>query len=99
MQLMVLSHNKNIDNNKLTIEQWKSKLQEEVAELIEAETTKDITEEVLDVLQVCIGIIDFLVEKKAVNIKAAIQKHLKKLSRRGWRAKKLIVFGVFEWMD
>lgn len=99
MQLMVLSHNKNIDNNKMDIEQWKEKLLEETMEVIEAKNTKNITEEVLDVLQVCIGILDFLVEKKAVNIKAAVQRHLKKLRSRGWRAKKLIVFQVFRWMD
>ncbi|GIW49183.1 MAG: hypothetical protein KatS3mg079_659 [Caloramator sp.] len=75
-----------------------SKLHEEVEEVsteiikhaTEKEDTKEkIAEETLDVIQVCIGILDKL-EKEGIDIAKEIEKHNMKLLRRGWRYKEVV---------
>ncbi|EPY6430844.1 MazG nucleotide pyrophosphohydrolase domain-containing protein [Clostridium sporogenes] len=65
-------------------------------EAIQEGDKEHIAEEVLDVIQVAIGMLDTLEEEK-YSLKQIICKHLKKLRKRGWRSKKLIVFQVFNW--
>ncbi|WP_243152592.1 hypothetical protein [Clostridium sporogenes] len=84
VQLMVL-------DKKDTWEKQADKLVEETKEVLEA-----IQEEVLDVIQVAIGMLDTL-EEEGYSLKQRICKHLKKLRKRGWKTKKLIVFQVFNW--
>lgn len=75
-----------------------SKLHEEIEEVsceiikhaTEKEDTKEkIAEETLDVIQVCIGILDKL-EQEGIDIPNAIEKHNMKLLRRGWRYKEVV---------
>ena len=76
-----------------------NKLLEEVEELKRAISLGDkenVAEEALDVLQVCIGMLDTL-EMEGYTLKPLICKHLKKLRSRKWRTKKLIIFQVFNW--
>ncbi len=92
VQLMVL-------DKKDTWEKQAGKLLEETKEVLEAiqeENKEHIAEEVLDVIQVAIGMLDTL-EEEGYSLKERICKHLKKLRKRGWRSKKLIVFQVFNW--
>lgn len=92
MQLMVL-------DKKDTWEKQADKLVEETKEVLEAIQEGDkehIAEEVLDVIQVAIGMLDTL-EEEGYSLKKSICKHLKKLRKRGWKTKKLIVFQVFNW--
>ncbi|WP_027309306.1 hypothetical protein [Caloramator sp. ALD01] len=74
------------------------KLHEEVDELscelikhvTEKEETKlKIAEETLDVIQVCIGILDKL-EKEGIEIAKEVEKHNMKLLKRGWRYKSVV---------
>lgn len=97
MQLPVLSHNSSIDNNKMTIDLFKDKLMEEANEVLEAKSTEHLAEEILDVVQVCIGMLDNLDNRKGLKIQAAVNKHLKKLSKRGWNIKKLILINPINW--
>lgn len=90
MKLMILNkvvgHNKKkIDNSKTTWEDWKKKIVEEVDELIDAIREKDrvhMVEEVLDILQCCIGILAKLA-REGVSIDQGIHLHNKKLIDRG----------------
>ncbi|NHI49117.1 hypothetical protein FDE94_14975 [Clostridium botulinum] len=87
-----------IDNRKLTLEEMVSKLQEEVTELKEAIKNKDnidhIAEEAWDCLQLSAETIDKLEEQHNINLKESLNKHHKKLNKRGWKAKKAIFFQV-----
>lgn len=92
MQLMVL-------DKKDTWEKQADKLAEETKEVLEAvqeENKEHIAEEVLDVIQVAIGMLDTLEEEK-YSLKQMICKHLKKLRKRGWKSKKMIILQVFNW--
>lgn len=101
MKLMVLrkvtEHSgRKIDTYKLTWEDWKNKLNEEVDELVEALHSKNkiaIMEEVLDVIQVCVGIIAKLF-KEGMVIEQGIYKHNKKLVNRGCEAGAEVKFSV-----
>lgn len=96
MQLPVLDHNKEIDNSKMTIEDWKNKLQEETKEVVQAKSTAELAEEVLDVVQVCIGIISYLIEKRGLKLKYEVNRHVKKLKNRGWKVRKWIMINVIK---
>ncbi|KGK88014.1 hypothetical protein [Clostridium sp. HMP27] len=94
MKLMVLSHNDNLkqDNNTWSWNDIKEKHQEEAAELIQALTEKDnyqIAEEVLDEIQVCIGILDKL-QRDGLNIEQMVLRHNKKLVNRNWKDKGVV---------
>ncbi|MBN3352672.1 hypothetical protein CF087_18770 [Clostridium botulinum] len=101
MQLMILEYSTKlgIDNRKLTLENFVDKLQEEVTELKEAvedkNNTNHIAEEAWDCLQMCVEILDKLESKHNVNLKASLNKHHKKIKERGWKAKKMVIFQVF----
>lgn len=87
---------KKIDLSKLTWDDWKKKLNEEVDELVIAlhsGNKKDIMEEVLDVVQVCIGILAKLFREGMV-IEQGIHRHNKKLSNRGCEVAAEIKFNV-----
>lgn len=47
---------------------------------------REIASEALDVIQVCIGILDKL-DNEGVNVRLEVAKHLVKLSNRGWGIK------------
>jgi len=101
MQLMVLSHNPNINNNKLTLKDFAKKVKEESDELVKAIEEGDIdhiAEEALDNIQINIAVLDKL-ESQGLDIKQAVNKHLKKLKSRKWRYKKMIVFQVYRWIE
>ncbi|NEZ46134.1 hypothetical protein FDF74_02775 [Clostridium niameyense] len=87
-------------DKKDTWEKQASKLLEETKEVLEAIQEKDkehVAEEVLDVIQVAIGMLDTL-EGEGYSLKHMIFNHLKKLRKRGWKSKKLIIFQVFNWI-
>ncbi|NFD54656.1 hypothetical protein EXN53_02995 [Clostridium botulinum] len=86
-------------DKKDTWEKQADKLAEETKEVLEAvqeENKEHIAEEVLDVIQVAIGMLDTLEEEK-YSLKQMICKHLKKLRKRGWKNKKMIILQVFNW--
>ena len=93
MKLMVLrkliNHKgEKIDNRTMTWEKWKKVLIGEVKELCEALSSGnklDIMEEVLDVIQVGIGILAKLFREK-VDIPQGFHRHNKKLVDRGCEA-------------
>lgn len=43
----------------------------------------------------CIEVLDKLESKHSVNLKVTLNKHHKKIKKREWKAKKTIVFQVF----
>ncbi|AOY76788.1 hypothetical protein [Clostridium formicaceticum] len=49
-----------------------------------------VLSEVLDVMQVCIGIIEKLLEKYPTMLKNAVMIHIEKLYQRGWKFRKWI---------
>lgn len=76
---------KKVELSKLTWDDWGKKLNEEVLELQEALHLKNkaaIIEEVLDVSQVCIGILAKLF-KEGMSINNGFFEHNKKLDERG----------------
>lgn len=73
-----------------------NKLVEEVIEVREemiAYKKENLVSETLDVIQVCIGILDKL-EQDGIKIKKEIEKHNLKLLQRGWRYKKVLHIDV-----
>ncbi|MFL0196426.1 MazG-like family protein [Clostridium sp. WILCCON 0269] len=85
-----------IDNRTMSWDGWKEKLLEEVDELCKALSSgnkKDIMEEVLDVIQVGIGILAKLFREGMV-IEQGIHGHNKKLVDRGCEACAEIRFNV-----
>ena len=85
-----------IDNRTMTWDKWKETLLGEVKELCEALSSgnkKDIMEEVLDVIQVCIGMLAKLFREGMV-IEQGIYRHNKKLIDRGCEACGEIRFNV-----
>ncbi|MDO6353548.1 hypothetical protein Q3V94_02675 [Caloramator sp. CAR-1] len=75
-----------------------NKAKEEVDELWEElfkyeidniDNKEEIAAETLDVIQVCIGLLDKL-ETEGMNIRKAVEKHNLKLLNRGWKYKKVI---------
>ena len=101
LKLMVLrklidSKGNKIDNRTMTWENWKDKVLEEAGELCRALSSgnkKDIMEEVLDVIQVCIGMLAKLFREGMV-IEQGIYRHNKKLIDRGCEACGEIRFNV-----
>lgn len=86
-------------DKKDTWQKQASKLLEETKEVLDAIQEKNkehIAEEVLDVIQVAIGMLDTL-EEEGYSLNINIDKHLRKLTKRGWKTKKLIIFQVFNW--
>ncbi|MFL0197366.1 MazG nucleotide pyrophosphohydrolase domain-containing protein [Clostridium sp. WILCCON 0269] len=95
---MVLDKNKKLgqDNGKSSFKHMFKKLEEEVDELkceINEEDKVRMTEEVLDVIQVCIAIL-FKLFMNGINIEAAIQKHNKKLVDRYWKPRAVIKINI-----
>lgn len=73
-----------------------NKLVEEVIEVREemiAYKKENLVSETLDVIQVCIGILDKL-EQDGIKIKKEIEKHNLKLLQRGWIYKKVLHIDV-----
>lgn len=101
MRLMILrkvvGHNKErIDTRNLNWDDWNKKLKEEVGELTEALHSRnkiDIMEEVLDVIQVSLGICAKLF-KEGIIMENGIHKHNKKLINRGCEPSAVIKFTV-----
>ncbi|MFL0196973.1 MazG-like family protein [Clostridium sp. WILCCON 0269] len=93
MKLMVLrklidKKGNKIDNRTMSWDDWKEKVLEEAGELCKALSSrnkKDIMEDVLDVIQVCIGILVKLFREGMV-IEQGIHEHNKKLVDRGCEA-------------
>lgn len=100
LRMMILekavSHNKSVNVRKLTYSEWQRKLSEECTELHESIGLHDktkIAEEVLDVVQVCFGIIAKLV-REGLLIDIMVHKHNKKLINRGCRESAVVNFSV-----
>lgn len=75
------------------------KLQEEfkeVSKAIELNDIENIVEEVLDVVQVCIGMLETLQETKNIDIRQEVSRHVKKLVQRGWKDKGKLLFQVIK---
>ncbi|EKX80591.1 hypothetical protein CFSAN001628_005789 [Clostridium botulinum CFSAN001628] len=43
----------------------------------------------------CVEVLDKLESEHNVNLKTSLNKHHKKIKKRGWKAKKMIIFQVF----
>lgn len=101
MQIMVTDYSDKlgIDNNKLSLSEFKNKLNEECKEVMEEIDTLKLAYELLDVIQIAVGMLFMLVDKQGLNLKLAIQKHFKKLRGRGWRFKKMITFQILDWRE
>ncbi|MCX7903257.1 MAG: hypothetical protein N2486_01990 [Caloramator sp.] len=91
MELLVLK--KDDDNVSIL-----NKLNEEVDELSNelfksimdnVNNKEEMAAEALDVIQVCVGLLDKL-EQEGLNIRKAMEKHNLKLLNRGWQYKKVI---------
>ncbi|WP_243185794.1 hypothetical protein [Clostridium botulinum] len=54
-----------------------------------------VAEEAWDSLQMCVEVLDKLESEHNVNLKTSLNKHHKKIKKRGWKAKKMIIFQVF----
>lgn len=83
MHLMILDKNE-------TLKQEREKLLEESLELMNAITSYDIEntiEETLDVMQVCIGILDTLEKEENIDLEKELNRHNRKLLGRGWKNK------------
>lgn len=94
MKLMILKNNKGlgIDKSKENFQDILKKYQEESRELEEALQSEDdvqIAEETLDVIQMCIGILDKL-NSNGMNINQLVKRHNKKLVMRNWEDKGVI---------
>lgn len=91
---MILDKNQaqGIDNNQSCWNDISEKLKEEAAELNEAISLNDkhkISEETLDVIQVCIRSLEKL-EKENINLDQIFALHNKKLLSRGWTCKGVV---------
>ncbi|MBY6846756.1 nucleotide pyrophosphohydrolase [Clostridium botulinum] len=83
MHLMILDKNE-------TLKQEREKLLEESLELMNAITSYDIEntiEETLDVMQVCIGILDTIEKQEDIDLEKELNRHNRKLLDRGWKSK------------
>ncbi|EJP6471396.1 nucleotide pyrophosphohydrolase [Clostridium botulinum] len=90
MYLMILDKNE-------TLKQEREKLLEESLELMNAITSYDIEntiEETLDVIQVCIGILDTLGKEENIDLEKELNRHNRKLLKRGWKFKGKIVLKI-----
>jgi len=90
MHLMILDKNE-------TLKQEREKLLEESLELMNAITFYDIEntiEETLDVIQVCIGILDTLGKEENIDLEKELNRHNRKLLKRGWKFKSKINFYI-----
>lgn len=87
VSMMVLEQEK-MEPEKL-IEILIDKLGQETNEVMTAVIDVDVIAETLDVLQVCIGILD-LYKEQGKDLKWHIQEHNKKLLGRGWTIKELL---------
>lgn len=101
MKLMILSHNDRLkqDNNKWSWTDIGIKHIEESEELLEAIAEEDmhhIAEEVLDEIQVCVGILDKL-EREGVDINQELLRHERKLINRYWKPKGEIEIKVHKY--
>lgn len=63
-------------------------------DLFEEVSHECIVEEALDVVQVCIGILDKVESEYPGTIKKNIQKHYIKLLQRGWKVKEILKVGI-----
>ncbi|MBO0575130.1 nucleotide pyrophosphohydrolase [Clostridium botulinum] len=90
MHLMILDKNE-------TLKQEREKLLEESIELMNAITSYDIEntiEEVMDVIQVCIGMLDTLEKEENIDLEKELNRHNKKLLKRKWKSKGKIVLKI-----
>lgn len=88
--------NEVVDNTKVSWNYWIKKLSEEVEELEEAVELNDkakIMEEVLDILQVSIGML-YKLFKEGMIIEQGVHRHNKKLANRGCEVAAVIRFNV-----
>lgn len=94
--MMITKENKKLDiyNQVTTIEDYKNKLTEEYAEVMKENNVNLLAGEVMDVMQICINMLDKLQED--FGVKDHVKKHYHKLIKRGWAAKKRIYFAVVE---
>lgn len=101
MQIMITDYSNNlgIDNNKLSIDEFKNKLNEECKEVCEETDTIKLAYELLDVIQIAIGLLVVLVDKHGLNLKLVLQRHIKKLRSRGWHFKNIINFQILDWRE
>lgn len=92
MHLMILDKSE-------TLKQEREKLLEESIELMNAITLYDIEntiEEVLDVIQVCVGILDTLGKEENIDLEKEINKHNRKLLKRGWKSKGRVLIKIIK---
>lgn len=72
------------------------KLDEESAEVyhaIASESNERQAEEIIDVIQVCVALLDLL-EQEGIDIKEQVARHMFKLLERGWRYKAVLTIDI-----
>lgn len=93
LAIPILAENKRLKINKATesLQEISKKLKEETAEVIEAlgsGSLEEITSEVLDVIQVCTGVLKKMSDCGII-MEDEFEKHFNKLNKRGW-----VMFGA-----
>lgn len=91
MELLILEKNDEYIDMFYKLHEEVDELSCELIKLVteKEETKRKIAEETLDVIQVCIGILDKL-EKEGVNLREEVEKHNMKLLNRGWKYKGVV---------
>ncbi|NFH33601.1 nucleotide pyrophosphohydrolase [Clostridium sporogenes] len=83
MHLMILDKEETLPEELL-------KLQEEFKEVKEAILNNDkenTTEEILDLMQVCVGMLDTKSKTENMDLEKELNRHNRKLLKRGWKTK------------
>ncbi|EHN15510.1 hypothetical protein [Clostridium sporogenes] len=92
MHLMILDKEE-------TLPQELLKLQEEFKEVKEAIINGDkenTTEEILDNIQVLIGMLDTKIKTEGMDLEKELNKHNRKLLKRGWKSKGKVLIKIIK---
>jgi phosphoribosyl-ATP pyrophosphohydrolase len=92
MEMLVLKQTKEEDLLKILVEKLKEETKE-VRKAYKFESDERVIEEVLDNIQVCIGMLDYY-SKKGYDIAEAVDKHNLKLLSRDWRYTKTLHLNI-----
>lgn len=92
MHLMILDKEETLPEELL-------KLQEEFKEVKEAILNNDkenTTEEILDLMQVCVGMLDTKVKTEGIDLEKEINRHNRKLLERGWGSRGKVLIQIIK---
>lgn len=92
MHLMILDKEETLPEELL-------KLQEEFKEVKEAIIKGDkenTTEEILDLMQVCVGMLDTKAKTEGIDLEKEINRHNRKLLERGWESRGKVLIQIIK---